>query len=307
MKKIFLILLLFGVQTHASYKLALNWKPEPQFGGFYEAERAGFFKEANLDVQILEGGSGTPTVQMLANGKVDFAIVSAEEILILNDRGPKNKVVGIFAAFQTNPQIIMTHESRRFKNIGDVFRSPGILAIQSGLSYAQFLLKKYGKPVVKIVPYAGGITNFLKDNSFSQQGFLTSEPLAAEKAGAKVKTFLVAEEGFNPYTTVVAVRKDFLDKNKDKVEAFTKAVRKGWEQYLSDPDATNQVMWKKNKSLDQETFRKSAQAQKDLIKYSDNFTVGSMSEERWQNLIRQMLDLKLIKHQIPADQIFINF
>ncbi len=304
MKILFLSILFYQFPASAAYKLALNWKPEPQFGGFYEAQKSGFFKEQNVDVEILEGGSGTPTVQMLANGKVDFAIVSAEEILILNDKSPKKKVVAVFASFQTNPQIIMTHEERKFQNLKEVFAAPGIIAVQSGLTYAQFLFKKLGKPVAKLVPYSGGITNFLRDKNFSQQGFLTSEPIAAEKSGAKVKSFLVAEEGFNPYTTVVAVRADFLKKNRAAVESVVKAIRKGWENYLTNPEETNKLMGSVNKSMDQETFRKSAQAQINLIKTSK---LGSMSEDRWTSLIHQLHDLKFIKSKMSANQVFTNF
>lgn len=303
--KLFLFVIFFSVHSEAAFKLALNWKPEPQFGGFYEAQRSGDFKNEKLDIDILEGGSGTPTVQMLANGQIDFAIVSAEEILILNDKNPKDKIVAIFAVFQTNPQIIMSHSERNFKNIKDVFMSPGILAIQSGLSYAQFLFKKFGKPVVRIVPYSGGIGPFLTNKTYSQQGFLTSEPIAAEKMGAKVKTFLVADEGFNPYTTVVAVRQSFLNKNKAVAEKFVRAIEKGWQNYLKNPEETNKLMGQLNKSLDQDTFRKSAQAQSVLIQNSQS-KIGRMATERWQVLSDQMLQLNLIKNKPQLQQTFIN-
>ena len=293
----FLFISLFFVSSlaMASYKIALNWKPEPQFGGFYEAERAGLFKNQNLSIEILEGGSGTPTVQMLANDKVDFAVVSAEEILIYNDKNSKNKVVAIFASFQTNPQIIMTHASRNFSSLKDVFQSSGVIAMQSGLSYAQFLSKKWGKPKAQIVPYLGGITNFLNNPNFSQQGFLTSEPFSAEQSGQKVKSFLIADEGFNPYVTVVAVKKDFLLHNKVQIQSFVKALQQGWVDYLNKPDATNQLMSQKNKSMTSETFSKSAEAQAKLIQPDPNFKIGSMSNDRWTQLRQQMFDLKLIK------------
>ena len=306
MKSIFLVALFFSMSVQASFKVALNWKPEPQFGGFYEAERAGLFKKENLQVQILEGGSGTPTVQMLANNQVDFAVVSAEEILIYNDKNPKNKVVAIFASFQTNPQIIMAHASKNYADLESVFKGSGIIAMQSGLSYAQYIFNKWGKPKAQIVPYLGGITNFLNDENYSQQGFLTSEPIAAEQRGQKIKTFLVADIGFNPYVTVIAVKKDFLDKNKIQVEAFVKAIRQGWLDYLKSPTATNQLMGQKNKSMDADTFKRSAEAQSKLIQPDPLFKLGTMTNERWQQLRLQMLDLKLIKNKLSSDLDFIN-
>jgi NitT/TauT family transport system substrate-binding protein len=309
MKAIFLLVLLpllaLSETSFAGYRLALNWKAEPQFGGFYQAESAGLFKKENLDIEILEGGSGTPTVQMLANNKVDFAVVSAEEILVQNEKNPKNKVVAIFASFQIAPQIIMTHESRGFKNLKQVFDDPGVIAMQSGLSYARFLLKKWGPPKARIVPYLGGISNFINDPKYSQQGFLTSEPLSAEKAGLKVKSFLIADEGFNPYATVLAVKKDFLEKNKRTVTAVVKAVRQGWQDYLNHPENTNKLMGLKNKSMDPETFAKSARAQAPLILPAPKALLGSMSSERWDQLSQQMLELGLIKNR-PTDASFVN-
>jgi len=285
-------------------KLALNWKAEPQFGGFYTAQLKGEFKKRGLEVEILEGGSGAPTVQMLGAKKVDFAIVSAEEIIVARDRG--SQITGLFATYQTNPQAIMTHEERHFKSLQDVLASEGVLALQAGLSYAQFLLKKYPQPKVKIVPYLGGITNFAKDPNYSQQCFFTSEPLVAEKAGLKVKTFLVSDEGFNPYTTVVAVHSDALKKDPKTAQAIVEAVRAGWQEYLKNPEPTNKVMSGLNKAMDAETFTKSAALQKALIETAETKQkgLGFMSRERWQSLITQLKELKIIQKDLKPQDLY---
>src|SRR5881275_2553714 len=111
-------------------RLALNWKPDPQFGGFYAAP----YQKHGLDVDVLPGGAGTPTVQMIGAGSAEFGVVSADEILLARARG--NDVVALFAAFQNNPQGIMAHASRKLESIGDVLKG-GTLAIQSGLPYAR--------------------------------------------------------------------------------------------------------------------------------------------------------------------------
>lgn len=285
-------------------KLALNWKAEPQFGGFYAAQLNGEFKKRGLEVEILEGGSGTPTVQMLGANKVDFAIVSAEEIVVAQDRG--SNIQGLFATYQTNPQAIMTHEASGFKSLKDVFATEGVLAIQSGLSYAQFLIKKYPQPKVKIVPYLGGITNFTKDPKYSQQCFFTSEPLLATKAGLKVKTFLVSDEGFNPYTTVVAANAETLKKDPKTAKAMVEAVRAGWQEYLKNPEPTNKLMAGINKAMDAETFTKSAAAQKDLIETAETKQkgLGFMTPERWQSLISQLKELKIIKKDLKPQDVY---
>src|SRR5215212_4134129 len=103
-----------GTSTGAQkVKLQLNWKPEPQFGGFYAAQLIDAYKKHSLDVEITPGGVGAPTVEMVGAGTVPFAIVSADEIVRARSKG--NKIVGLFAVYQTNPQGIMTRASRGFK------------------------------------------------------------------------------------------------------------------------------------------------------------------------------------------------
>lgn len=286
--------------------LALNWKPEPQFGGFYAAVKTEAAQKNAVALDIAPGGAGTPVVQMVAAGKFDFGIASADEVIMARSHGAD--VVAIFAAYQTNPQAIMTHEERGFKTLADVYAAKGTLAIQKGLPYALFLEKKYaGKVNASIVPYLGGIQNFLADKNYSQQCFATSEPLAAQKQGSKVKTFLVADEGFNPYTTVLIVRGDVLKKNEALVKRVVETVRSGWSAYLVSPDATNKTMNALNKSMDLATFQESAKAQKPLI---ETAVLGSMTEERWKTLRQQLVDLKLVSAdalKADAHSYFRNF
>lgn len=294
-----------SITSYANIKLALNWKAEPQFGGFYAAAELGYFKKLGLDVAILQGGSGTPTIQMLSSNQVDAAIVSADEIIISHDRGA-NDVLAIFAVYQTNPQAIMSHAESGFNKLEDVFKSKDVLLWQTGLPYAQFLLKKYAPVSVKSAPYLGGIGNFQHDPKVSQQCFYTSEPLAAEKAKIKIKTFLVSESGYNPYTTVVAVKKSFLQKNPELVTKFKQAIQQGWQSYLQNPSEINKFMSQLNKSMDLETFEKSAQAQKSLIETTESKKngLGTMTIERWSTLNSQLYDLKVIKTKLNPDVFF---
>ena len=285
-------------------KLQLNWVPEPQFGGFYEAQRIGAFKKHGLDVEIVPGGAGTPTVQMIGAGSVPFGIVSADEIVVARSRG--NDVVGLFAVYQTCPQGIMTHESRGLKEIGDVFKTPGTLAMQRGLPYAEFLVRKYGTADgLRIVPSPGGsIAAFLADPNFAQQCFVTSEPILARQQGSDPKAFLVADAGYNPYTTVLATSGPYLKSNRDVCERMVRAVREGWLSYLADPGPANSAMQSLNKTMDPRTFVDSAAAQQPLIATRDTTGLGVMTVDRWTTLIDQLAELKVIDRAPPAEQCF---
>ncbi len=277
-------------------RLALNWKPDPQFGGFYAAN----YKTHGLDVDILPGGAGTPTIQMVGAGSAEFGIVSADELVVARSRG--NDVVALFAVFQNNPQGIMAHSARKLNNLGEVMKG-GTLAIQKGLPYARLLEKQYGFDKVKVVPSPGGdITAFLSDPNFAQQCFVMSEPLTARHKGADVVVFPVSEIGYNPYTTVLTTSGDFLRKNANAVGKMVASVREGWLGYLNDPGPTNQKMNQLNPSMSAASFAEVAEAQKPLIQTA--VPLGSMTKDRWATLIKQLKEVGDIQTTPPAEECF---
>ena len=282
-------------------RLALNWKPDPQFGGFYAAP----YKQHGLDVEILPGGAGTPTVQMISARSTEFGIVSADELVVARSGGAD--VVALFAVFQNCPQGIMVHASRHLASVGDVLKE-GTLAIQRGLPYASILEKKYGFDHVKVVPSPGGdISAFLHDEKFAQQCFVMSEPLQAKHAGVDVKVFPVADIGYNPYTTVLATSGALLKSNPDRATSVTTAmvaaVREGWRAYLNDPAPTNAKMHDLNPSMEAAAFAEVAEAQKPYIEKAE---LGAMTAERWTTLIGQLAELRDIPQAMPPQDCFRN-
>jgi NitT/TauT family transport system substrate-binding protein len=276
-------------------RLALNWKPDPEFGGFYAADYA----KHGLDVEILPGGSGTPTVQMIGAGSAEFGIIQADELLLARAQG--NDVVALFAAFQNSPLAIMAHASRKLQSIGDVLKN-GTLAIESGLPYARLLKKKFSFDHVKVVPSPGGdLTAFLNDENFAQQCFITAEPLQAKRKGVEVKVFPIADIGYNPYTTLMATSGDLLRKNPGMAQNTVAAVREGWRAYLDNAAPANEKMHALNPSMEPAAYAEIAEAQKPLI---ESNPLGKMTTERWDILAAQLKELGDIQQAPPAAQCF---
>jgi NitT/TauT family transport system substrate-binding protein len=279
-------------------KLTLNWVPEPEFGGIYAAQQNGTFAKHNLDVAITPGGAGTPTWQLVANGKTDFAVASADEVFIARSQGAD--VTTIFATYQTCPQGIMVHSSRGMKSIADIF-SGGTLAMEPGLPYVNFLKNKYGFDKIKVVAYDGGLGNFLNNKDFSQQCFITSEPLAAKKSGSDPQVFLISDTGYNPYTAVIITTTKLARENPALVQNMFQALQEGWRSYLDDPKPANTAMSKLNPDMDLDTFAAAAEAQKALIEtdWTKQHGLGAMDLQRWNDLGQQLVDLKVID-KVPS-------
>jgi NitT/TauT family transport system substrate-binding protein len=286
-------------------KLTLDWKPEPEFGGFYAANQDGAFSKHGLNVAIAPAGEGADTWQLVATGQTDFATSTADQVLIARKQGAD--VVAIFAVYQTFPQGIMVHQARGFKSIKDVFGNSGVLLAEDN-SWLHFLQNKFPPVQVKIANYSGGISEFLAKKDYSQQCFVTSEPILAKHQGGDPQTFLIADEGFNPYTTVVICSGDFWRAHPEKVKSMAAACREGWRDYLDHPDPVNATMHGLNQDMDLQTFGEAAVAQKPLIETDETKAngLGTMTPQRWKDLADQLVKLGVIDGSVNPGQCFVN-
>ncbi len=290
---------------HSSIQLTLDWKPEPEFGGFYAAQRDGAFSKHALDVKLQPAGEGADTWQLVATGRTEFATSSADQVLIARQQNAD--VIAIFAVYQTFPQGIMVHQPRGFTTIKDVFTHDGVLLAEDN-SWLHFLQKKFAPVRVKMTDYNGGIAEFLAKKDYSQQCFVTSEPILAKHQGGDPQTFLIADEGFNPYTTVVICKGELWKTHPEEVKSMAAACREGWRDYLDHPGPVNAIMHNLNPDMDEQTFGEAAVAQKPLIETDQTRAagLGTMTADRWKALAGQLVDLRVIDGSVDPQKCFVN-
>ena len=68
-------------------KLQLQWFTQAQFGGYFAALDQGYYKEAGLDVTIIEGGVDIVPQTVLAQGQADFAVAWVPKALASREQG----------------------------------------------------------------------------------------------------------------------------------------------------------------------------------------------------------------------------
>ena len=124
-----------------------------------------------------------------------------------------------------------------------------------------------------------------------------------------MKSFLIADEGFKPYGTVVVARRDYIENNLQRARDFIDAVRDGWQEYLRAPERANALMVKLNPAIDAETMKEAADVQKPFIvpTGASAGNLGKMTADRWTALTNQLQEIKLIKSKPAAARLFQNF
>lgn len=271
-------------------RLALNWFPEAEHGGFYAAQVHGYFQQRGLQVEILAGGPDAPVIQRVATGSVEFGVANADDVL--NARAQQAPVVALLAPYQINPRCIMVHAGSGITRI-DQLRDL-TLALSQRPAFSHYLRKKFPFPGVQIVPYPGNVAQFLMDPRFAQQAYVFSEPFVARSKGADPRVLMVADVGFNPYASALIATEQIIASRPEVVAAVVRACVEGWERYLREPGPTDQHIHQLNPEMDPEILAYGAAQSQPLI-LDGGHPIGHMSLERWETLLQQMVEAELIQ------------
>ncbi len=208
-----------------------NWFAQGGHGGWYQAVADGTFERYGIELDIQAGGPQVNNRPMLPAGQLDFLMAGN---LLLSFDNVRNEIptVVVAAFFQKDPQILMAHKGA-YADFADLATAPKILISRDGqISFWQWLVKEHGFTDEQLRPYSYNLAEFLTDETIVQQGYGTSEPLYAAKEGADPESFLLADHGWNTYSTTVEARADMVAGNPDLVQRFVDASITGWYTYL---------------------------------------------------------------------------
>jgi NitT/TauT family transport system substrate-binding protein len=287
--------------------LQTDWYPQPEMGGFYEAQLQGLYKAQGLDVTIAPGGPAVVGEQEVAVGDAQFGMGSSDLVLVDVSRGVP--IVAVAATMQQDPQAVMVHADSPVHDFADL--EGRTVAVRPGSIWFEYLLKRYNLKNVREIPATYSIANFLEDPNYIQQCFITSEPYFAGKGGAKVRTLLVNATGYQPYRVFFTSRR-FLAEHSDVVAKFVRTSIEGWRDYLQDPAQVDREIARLNPAMSPEQMQFSIETLK-----SGNFIdgdgsadshLGHFTAERWKTTYQQLLDLKVIARPIdPASAFTLRF
>jgi NitT/TauT family transport system substrate-binding protein len=280
-----------------------NWVPEAEHGGFFQALADGTYRSYGLDVTIVPGGPNDNNRMLLIAGKLDF-FMAANTLMSFDAVANNVPVVTVAAIFQKDPQVLLTHPESKITKL-DELKPLTLFVSKEGISsYFQWLKSEYGFSEEKVKPYTFNPQPFIVDKQSAMQGYVTSEPYAIEKsAGFKPGVILLADYGFNTYSTLIETRRDLIDKKPDLVQRFVDASVIGWYHYLYGDNAPANAMIKKlNPDMTDELLAYSLAKMKEygIVDSGDSLRngIGAMTDERAASFFDKMVRAGVVRQGI---------
>jgi NitT/TauT family transport system substrate-binding protein len=280
-----------------------NWVAEAEHGGFFQAVADGTYKRYGLDVTIVPGGPNENNRMLLIAGKIDF-FMAANTLMSFDAVTNNVPVVTIAAIFQKDPQVMLTHPDAKVATIEGLKPLTLFVSKEGMTSYFQWLKSEYGFSEKNLRPYNFNPQPFIANPKSAMQGYVTSEPFAVEKAaGFKPNVLLLADSGFNTYSTLIETRREIAEKKPDLVQRFVDASIVGWYNYIyRDNSAGNAMIKKLNPEMTDELLAYSVAKMKEygIVDSGDSVKdgIGAMSDERYTSFFDKMVRAGVVKRDI---------
>jgi len=288
--------------------VVLDWVPNTNHTGLYVARDLGYYREAGLDVEIIQPSDGGAS-QLIAAGQGDFGISYQEEVTVA--RSQNLPVVAIAAVIQHNTSGFASPVSKNIKTPRDFegktyggWGSPAEEAIikavmdQEGADFSKVNMLNIGS--------SDFFTSIERDVDFAMiyQGWAGIE---AELRNVDLNFIKLRDKhpALDFYTPVIIASEDQIKSNPQLVETFMQATARGYQYAIENPHQAAELFLKAVPELDPDLVIASQEYLAGEYQ-ADSPRWGEMKSSVWKAYADFMFANQLIEQNIDTDKAFTN-
>ncbi|BBM40867.1 NMT1/THI5 like domain-containing protein [Leptotrichia shahii] len=292
-------------KNNQKVKIVLDWVPNTNHTGLYVAKDLGYFKEEGLNVEIVQPPEGSTTA-LIGTGGAEFGISFQDTLAKSFAKENPVPVTAVAAILQHNTSGII---SLKEKGIDSPKKLEGKKYATWEDNIEQAILKKlvtddkgdFSK--VKLIPYTiTDVVTGLKTDVDAVWVYYAWDGIATERAGLQTNFLKIRDyaKELDYYSPVIIANNDFLKKNPEIAKKVLKAIKKGYEYAMKNPEESAKILVKNSPELDINLVTAS---QKWISKeyQSDAKEWGIIDGNRWNRFYEWLYKNKAVEREIPKD------
>jgi putative hydroxymethylpyrimidine transport system substrate-binding protein len=289
-----------------SLSLMLDYFPNADHVGIYQAKSVGDFAKAGLRVQIQQPGQTTLPLKALEAGRVDLAISYEPELLLARDKG--ERLVAVGAIVQRPLTSVIAIGSKHIKSIGDLKgKRVGTAGIPYQDAYLKTILQRAGVQPSSVKTTSVGFN--LVPAMLSRRvdatigGYWNYEGVQLQQKHKSPTIIPVDQAGVPTYDELVIVARQAELANKGAlIRRFVQALGRGYTSARTDPTGAAATVPSTDRKL------QLASTQKTLPAFfpAAGKPFGWMDPAQWHAFGQWMLQHKLLSHDPHAESALTN-
>lgn len=255
--------------------LQLPWKYQFEFAGYIAAKEMGFYKEARLEVELIElSDSRHDVISDVLSGKTDYGVYDND--IIQTTVYSKQPIVLLANYFKRSALVLISNEPV-FNPDKLVDKKIMATRVQIDSGAINLLLKKLkiAPESLNIIPHSFNINDFINGKVDISTAYLSNEIYELQRRNIPFSIIDPNMYGIYSYNNNLFTSQDTAKKHYSRSQRLIDATNKGWQYALEHPEEIAQIIYNKysqHKSIDALYFE--AKTIKSLI-LSSFYPLGS--------------------------------
>ncbi len=311
---VFLLIWIFAIQTasshdilgeHSNVKIKLKWHHQFQFAGYYAALIKGYYKEAGLNVEIIEGNAGSAPIQYVLKDSADYGISASD---LIESKASGKPIVLLAAIFQHSPYVIISQKDKNILRPQDLIGKKLMSSTEQGYVQLKAMLQKNGIDIsrVNIINHTWQNKDITNGYADAMTGYISVEPFQLNKNGVELNLIRPMNYGIDFYGDLLFTTEKEITDHPERAKAIRDATVKGWEYAMThSEEISNYILTLpgvKERGITREHLMYESIAMQDLV-MSDLVEIGHINRSRLENMINKYIEFGVINN----NQDFNNF
>ncbi len=271
--------------------LQLKWRHQFQFAGYYAAIAQGYYRDAGLDVRLVEAAPGTDVVEAVLRGEAQFGVGTSELVL---SRAKGAPVVVLATIFQHSPLVLIARGSGAETDLHSLCDRPMMIEPQSAELFAYFRDEGVDPSRLNIVPHTFRVEDLLGGKVGAMTGYSTDEPFVLQQSGVPFSVFSPRAGGIDFYGDNLFTTEAVLRAHPAMVKAFLDASLRGWDYALAHrEEIIDLIIERYRPGRSREHLRFEAERTAQLI-HPELIEVGHVNPGRWRHIADTFAQLGML-------------
>lgn len=279
-------------------RLQLKWLHQFQFAGYYAALERGYYRDAGLDVEFIEGRPDLDPAKEVLAGHADYGVGTPELLL---SRAAGKPLVVLAVIFQHSPYVFLVLRSRGIHDISDLVGKRVMIEPQAAELYAYLHREKVDARRLQILPHTFSPQSLVDGSVDAMSAYSADEPYFLHRAGLPYLTLSPQAAGVDFYGDCLFTTEGRIRQHPAQVKAFYNATLKGWEYAVRHPEELIEIILTRYRSAkSREALRFEAEKLIGLM-HPDIVPVGYMYRGRWAHIAATYQELGMLQEAVDLD------
>lgn len=276
--------------------LQLKWSHAFQFAGYYAAQEQGYYRDAGLNVNIVQAAPEINPVQEVLSGRAQYGVGTSSLLL---ERAEGKPVVALAVVFQQSPYEI--YAAPQIHSLNQLIGKRIMLEPQSGELLA--FLKKEGIPLDQIrqISHSFDANGLMNGDTEAISGYISNEPYYFRMAHYPYQTFSPRSAGIDFYGDNLFTSEQELKDHPERVKAFRAASLRGWQYAKEHRDEVIDLIVSKYSTQHSRDYLRFESDQMLPLLQPNLIEIGYMNPNRWRDIARTYADIGLMPVNFSLD------